>query len=177
MTPAAKFWVCKRAIEVCGEAMEVFGGNGYVEDSRLARLYREAPVNSIWEGSGNVMCLDVMRALSREPAGARALLDELERYSGGERRIGAELQALRRDMDLPPEELEGLGRSFVQRLVVVAQAGLLCASAPGAVAEGFLASRLGGRWGQVVGAIDPRQIDLGALLERSFALGAQGARA
>ncbi|SPE26538.1 putative acyl-CoA dehydrogenase AidB [Burkholderiales bacterium] len=177
MTPAAKFWVCKRAVEVCGEAMEVFGGNGYVEDSLLARLYREAPVNSIWEGSGNVMCLDVMRALSREPAAAHALLDELARLGGGERRIHAELQALRRDMDLPPEELEGLGRSFVQRLVVAAQACLLCASAPGAVAEGFLASRLGGPRGQVVGAIDTRQVDIGALLERAFADATAGALA
>ncbi|SPJ17086.1 putative acyl-CoA dehydrogenase AidB [Burkholderiales bacterium] len=170
MTPAAKFWVCKRALELSGEALEVFGGNGYVDDSPMARLYREAPVNSIWEGSGNVMCLDVMRALGREPDAARMLLDELGRLGGDEARIHAELQALRRDLDLPPDALEALGRSFVQRLVLVAQACLLRASAPAAVAEGFLATRLRGPWGQVVGAIDTRQLAVDALLQRSYAL-------
>lgn len=77
MTPAAKFWVCKRSVEITGEAMEVFGGNGYVQESIVSRLFREAPVNSIWEGSGNVMCLDVLRAMGREPEAARLLLQDL----------------------------------------------------------------------------------------------------
>jgi putative acyl-CoA dehydrogenase len=82
MTPAAKFWVCKRAVEVAGEAMEVLGGNGYVEPAVVARLFREAPVNSIWEGSGNIMCLDMLRALGREPEGSQALLAHLMDAAG-----------------------------------------------------------------------------------------------
>ena len=169
MTPAAKFWVCKRAVELSGEAMEVFGGNGYVEDSPLARLYREAPVNSIWEGSGNVMCLDVIKSVAQEPQIAQALLDELEGLAGEEPRIRAALAVLRRDLNLAPDALEALGRSLVQRLVVLAQACLLRAQAPSAVAEGFLASRLDGNWGHVVGAIDARRFNAEAVLERSFA--------
>ncbi|MBN3793264.1 acyl-CoA dehydrogenase family protein, partial [Burkholderia sp. Ac-20353] len=83
VTPAAKFWVCKRAVELTGEVMEVFGGNGYVDNGPIARLFREAPVNSIWEGSGNVMCLDVLRAVSREPDAAAALLGELHELAAG----------------------------------------------------------------------------------------------
>ncbi|MFY0080056.1 acyl-CoA dehydrogenase family protein, partial [Acinetobacter baumannii] len=78
VTPAAKFWICKRALEFTGECMEVWGGNGYVETGPMARLYREAPVNSIWEGSGNVMCLDVLRAISRETEGFAQLLMALD---------------------------------------------------------------------------------------------------
>ncbi len=95
VAPAAKFWVCKRAVEAAGEVMEIFGGNGYVDDGPIARLFREAPVNSIWEGSGNVMCLDVMRAISREPDAAHALIDELHALGGRDARIRAELDALR----------------------------------------------------------------------------------
>jgi len=169
MTPAAKFWVCKRAVELSGEAMEVFGGNGYVEDSPLARSYREAPVNSIWEGSGNVMCLDVVKAVAHEAQTTQALFDELESLGGSESRIRAELIALRRDLNLAPDALEALGRSLVQRLVVVAQACLLRAHAPSAVADGFLVSRLDAGWGHVVGAIDARRFNAAAVLERSFA--------
>lgn len=168
MTPAAKFWVCKRAVELSGEAMEVFGGNGYVEESPMARLYREAPVNSIWEGSGNVMCLDVVKAVAQEPQAAQALLDELEGLGGAEPRICAELVALRRDLSMASEGLEALGRSLVQRLAVVAQACLLRAQAPSAVAEGFLVTRLDANWGHVVGAIDARRFNAAAVLERAF---------
>ena len=91
MTPAAKYWICKRAPMVALEAMEVLGGNGYVEETPLARIYREAPVNSIWEGSGNVICLDVMRAARREPATIDALFAELDQTRGGNR-----------DLDAPP---------------------------------------------------------------------------
>src|SRR5690606_27132463 len=83
VVPAAKFWVCKRAIEFCGECMEVWGGNGYVEEAPMARMLREAPVNSIWEGSGNVMCLDVLRAIEREPEAWTALLQHLEEAAAG----------------------------------------------------------------------------------------------
>src|SRR5574337_893931 len=115
MTPAAKFWVCKRAVELTGEAMEVFGGNGYVEDGVMARLLREAPVNSLWEGSGNVMCLDLLRALQREPEAAQALLTELQAGAAGEPRLAAALRALQALLGTPPSELEALGRVLAQR--------------------------------------------------------------
>lgn len=170
MTPAAKFWVCKRAVELTGEAMEVFGGNGYVEDGVMARLFREAPVNSIWEGSGNVMCLDVLRALAREPEAARALLAELQPAAQGEPRIVAALQGLQALLASPPEQLEALGRVLAQRLVLVAQACLLRAHAPACVADAFIATRLeGGGAGRVAGAIDTRGMDVGAILARAFA--------
>ena len=170
MTPAAKFWVCKRAVELTGEAMEVFGGNGYVEDGVMARLFREAPVNSIWEGSGNVMCLDVLRALAREPEAARALLAELQPAAQGEPRIAAALQGLQALLAAPADELEALGRVLAQRLVLVAQACLLRAHAPACVADAFIATRLGdGCAGRVAGAIDTRGMDAGAILARAFA--------
>ncbi|MDR3453476.1 MAG: acyl-CoA dehydrogenase family protein [Rhodoferax sp.] len=169
MTPAAKFWVCKRGVELTGEAMEVFGGNGYVETSVAARLFRESPVNSIWEGSGNVMCLDVLRALSREPDAALALFQELADAAAGDAHILAELQALRALLSTPPDELEVLGRVLVQRLVLTAQACLLRRHAPAAVADAFVATRLATPGaGRVVGAIDTRSIDVGAVLARAF---------
>ncbi|WP_348682800.1 acyl-CoA dehydrogenase family protein [Acidovorax soli] len=169
MTPAAKFWVCKRAVELTGEAMEVFGGNGYVDSSVMARLFREAPVNSIWEGSGNVMCLDVLRAIGRAPDAAMALLAELAEAAAGEPLLQAELQALRSLLATPPEQREALGRVLVQRLVLVAQACLLRRHAPAAVADGFMATRLGSAGaGRVVGAIDTRAVDVAAVLARAF---------
>jgi len=169
MTPAAKFWVCKRAVELTGEAMEVFGGNGYVDAGPLARLYREAPVNSIWEGSGNVMCLDVLRAIAREPESAFALLDELQALAGDEAPLRRELDALR---DLlrrtPPAELEALGRQLAQRLVLAAQACLLRVQAPTLVADAFIASRHAAGHGRVYGALDTRGMDVEALLARAY---------
>lgn len=169
MTPAAKFWICKRAVELTGEAMEVLGGNGYVDSSVVARLFREAPVNSIWEGSGNVMCLDVLRALGREPEAAAALLAELADTAAGEPRLLAELQALQGLLATPPHALEALGRLLVQRLVLLAQACLLRRHAPAAVADGFIATRMGNACaGRVVGAVDSRAIDVAAVLARAF---------
>lgn len=169
MTPAAKFWVCKRGVELSGEAMEVFGGNGYVQDGAMARLFLESPVNSIWEGSGNVMCLDVLRALAREPEAASALLQDFADAGAGEPRILATLRPLQGLVALPPEQLEALGRVLVQRLVLVAQACLLRRHAPPAVADAFIATRLGdGGLGRVVGAIDARAMDVDAILQRAF---------
>ncbi|PZU42345.1 MAG: DNA alkylation response protein, partial [Acidovorax sp.] len=169
MTPAAKFWVCKRAVELTGEAMEVLGGNGYVEDGVMARLFREAPVNSIWEGSGNVMCLDVLRALQREPEAAHALLTELHAAAQGEPRIAAAARELQALLAAPAEQLEGLGRVLTQRLVLLAQACLLRQQAPAAVADAFVATRLADSGaGRVAGAIDPRGLDVAAVLARAF---------
>ncbi|WP_404301122.1 isovaleryl-CoA dehydrogenase [Alicycliphilus denitrificans] len=169
MTPAAKFWVCKRAVELTGEAMEVFGGNGYVEDGVMARLLREAPVNSIWEGSGNVMCLDLLRALAREPEAAQALLAELRETAAGEPRLAAALRELQALLALPPTELEALGRLLAQRLVLLAQACLLRRHAPAAMADAFIATRLDDAGaGRVAGAIDLRGMNVAAILARAF---------
>ncbi|MFZ4285348.1 acyl-CoA dehydrogenase family protein [Variovorax sp. HJSM1_2] len=169
VTPAAKFWVCKRAVELTGEAMETFGGNGYVEDGPMARLYREAPVNSIWEGSGNVMCLDVMRAVARDPEAALALMAQAVDATPGDALVLAEAQALRQMLGTAPEQLEGQGRLFCQRLVLLLQAGLLRQTAPVAVADAFIHTRLGSTgWGRVAGALDPAGVDVAALLARAY---------
>jgi putative acyl-CoA dehydrogenase len=148
MTPAAKLWVCKRAIECTGEAMELLGGNGYVEDGVLARLYREAPVNSIWEGSGNVMALDVLRAVAREPQAALALLDEFA--ASPDAPVQAEAQSLRRLLTGDPATLEAQARRVAQGLVLCAQAVLMREQSSGAAADAFIATRFGGD-GRLVG--------------------------
>ncbi|RYE95520.1 MAG: DNA alkylation response protein, partial [Oxalobacteraceae bacterium] len=153
VTPAAKFWICKRAIEFTGECMEVWGGNGYVETGLMARLYREAPVNSIWEGSGNVMCLDVLRAVGRDPEGATLLLGDLRDAAGGHAGLLALLDGLQRDLRAAPDEQEAMARRIAQRLVLAAQAALMLRHAPQDVAEAFAASRLDGEGGRVYGTM------------------------
>ena len=153
MTPAAKFWICKRAIAFTGECMEVWGGNGYVETGPMARLYREAPVNSIWEGSGNVMCLDVLRALERDPDGALLLLRDMGQAAAGHAGLLSLLDELGRGMQSAPEEREALARRFVQRLVLASQAALMLRHAPQEVAETFVASRLDADGGRVYGTM------------------------
>ena len=168
MTPAAKFWVCKRAVELTGEAMEVFGGNGYVEEGIMGRLFREAPVNSIWEGSGNVMCLDVMRGIARQPEHARLLLADLMDMAAGEARLKQEALALAQLLQTPPAELEGLGRQFTTRLTVLAQACLLRRGAPAFVTDAFIATRFDAHWGQVSGMLNPQAMDVDRLLARAL---------
>ncbi len=170
MTPAAKFWVCKRAVEFTGEAMEVFGGNGYVNESIVARLFREAPVNSIWEGSGNVMCLDVLRALSREREALQALFEDFTQAARDEPRIARALHELHALFTAPPDQLEAIARLLVQRLVLLAQACLLLRHAPAFVSDAFIATRLASPTGMggVIGALDARSIDIDRLLERAL---------
>lgn len=152
LTPAAKFWVCKRACALAQEAMEVLGGNGYVEESPMPRLYREAPVNSIWEGSGNVMCLDLLRALGRDPGGIAALEAELSPARGSDPAFDA--FALRLIADLPAAAADEAGaRSLAARLVLAVQAALLLRYAPPGTAAAFCASRLAGADGRVFGAV------------------------
>ncbi len=142
--PAAKFWVCKRAPMVAGEALECLGGNGYVEDSQMPRLYRDAPLNSIWEGSGNVTALDVLRALTRRPEAAGQVLAEIDAAAGADRRLDAAAGRLRRDLaGLAGARPAGYGaRRLAGQLAVVLQAALLTRFSPGPVAEAFCASRL-----------------------------------
>jgi putative acyl-CoA dehydrogenase len=161
-----KFWVCKRQPAVVGEALECLGGNGYVEESGLPRLYRDAPLNSIWEGSGNVQALDVLRALRRDPAGLDAFRGEVAAAAGADSRLDAataELTALLSD----GEDLESDARRVVERMALVLQGSLLVRHAPAAVADAFCASRLGGDWGHSFGTL-PRGVDTAALLDRAL---------
>ena len=165
-TPVAKYWTCKRTPGVAYEAMECHGGNGYVEDYPLARLYREAPLNGIWEGSGNVICLDVLRALHREPDSADALVGELESARGGDARFDTALDGLKADL-AKPSNLEPAARRFVERLALALQASILVRHAPPAVAGAFCASRLAGDHGGAYGTLPP-DTDFDAIIERAL---------
>jgi putative acyl-CoA dehydrogenase len=161
--PIAKYWNCKRAPGAIVEAMECHGGNGYVEEWNLARLYREAPVNAIWEGSGNVICLDVLRALEKSPASGEALLAELRRAKGGDGRLDDFVAALAQDLARRPDE--GGARGLVERMALALQASLLVRHAPQEVADAFCAARLGTRGG-LYGTL-PAGVDAAALVERA----------
>ncbi|MDF1481107.1 acyl-CoA dehydrogenase family protein [Extensimonas sp. H3M7-6] len=171
MTPAAKFWVCKRAVALTGEAMEVWGGNGYVETSGpMGRLFREAPVNSIWEGSGNVMCLDVLRAIARQPEDAQRLLEHLHDVAAAASapQLVAQVRQLRAALAQPPAELERQARRFTQRLALSAQACLMLQHASAEAAGAFISSRFDPDWGPVTG-ISSGTSDPGALLRAAWA--------
>jgi putative acyl-CoA dehydrogenase len=164
-TAAAKYQVCKRAPAMIGEAMECLGGSGYVEESILPRLYREAPVNAIWEGSGNVICLDVLRACVREPDALPALRDELARARGGDPRLDRFARELEVEL-ARGEDAELRARRTVERLALGLQGALVVRFAPAAVADAFCASRLGGEGGVGFGTLPPG-LDLEAILSRS----------
>ncbi|HSP10198.1 MAG TPA: isovaleryl-CoA dehydrogenase [Candidatus Dormibacteraeota bacterium] len=160
----AKFWVCKRAIAVVAEALECHGGNGYVEESILPRLYREAPVNSIWEGSGNVNALDVLRAMRKEPDSVPAFFAEVDSAQGMDQRLDRSTDALKKDLS-DPHEIEARARGVVERMALVLQASLLVRHGDPAVAELFCASRLAGEGGLSFGTLKPsRKFD--SVIER-----------
>jgi len=162
MTPAAKFWICKRAPVVAAEAMEVLGGSGYVEECVMPRLYREGPVNSIWEGAGNIMCLDVLRALERMPGAAELLLREIARSTEADTQLRAAAGRLERKLAGQAWKDESQARAIVRDLVLAMQAALLLRHAPPAVAEAFCVSRLsaepGGAFGLLSAAVPCRAI-------------------
>jgi putative acyl-CoA dehydrogenase len=147
-----KYWVCKRTPALVGEALECLGGNGYVEESGLPRLYREAPLNSIWEGSGNVNALDVLRALAREPASVEAFFAEVSLASGADARLDAAVDRCRKAL---VEADEAGARRLVESLALVMQGSLLVRHAPPAVADAFCATRLDGDWGHAFGTLPP----------------------
>ena len=157
-----KYWVCKRQPAVVAEALECLGGNGYVEESGMPRLYREAPLNSIWEGSGNVQALDVLRAMAREPASVEALLDELALARGADARLDAAVARLGDDLARADE---GSARRLVEQLALALQGSLLVRHAPAVVADAFCASRLAGDWGQAFGTL-PSGADTRAVTAR-----------
>jgi putative acyl-CoA dehydrogenase len=165
-TAVMKYWVCKRAPGHAAEALECLGGNGFVEESSMAVLYRDAPINSIWEGSGNVIALDVLRAMMREPAGLEAFVAECELARGADIRLDAHLARVadrsRRDL----EEFEA--RRTAEDLALALQASLLVRHSPPAIADAFCASRLGGGGGHAYGTL-PAGVDVAPILERSLA--------
>jgi len=180
-TAVMKYWVCKRTPGHAAEALECLGGNGYVEDSGMPLLYRDAPLNSIWEGSGNVAALDVLRALAKEPEGLPAFLAECELAAGAEPRFDAHLRRLREalagvsaDAGVGgPHPHAGGGdpqfqaRRLVEELALALQASLLIRHAPPAVADAFCASRLAGEGGRVYGTL-PAGVDARAIIARAL---------
>jgi putative acyl-CoA dehydrogenase len=163
-TAVSKYWVCKRSPVVAGEALECLGGNGYVEESGLPRLYREMPLNSIWEGSGNVQCLDVLRALAKSPETFEAFFAEVGEAAGTDPRLDAFVAATR-DEFADGEGIESRARRIVERMAKSLQGSLLLRYAPPAVADAYIASRLDGDAGLAFGTL-PAGVDFGAIVER-----------
>jgi putative acyl-CoA dehydrogenase len=163
-TAIAKYWVCKRGPGHAFEALECLGGNGYVEESGMPRLYREMPLASIWEGSGNVMALDVLRALAREPLALDVFLDELGEAAGGDARLDAFCARLRNELG-DPDAIEVRARRLVEQMALALQGALLVRHAPAAVADAFCASRLAGDGGLQYGTL-PAGSDCAAIVAR-----------
>lgn len=164
--PVAKYWVCKRAPGMIYEAQECLGGNGYVEESLLPRLYREAPVNTIWEGSGNVQCLDVLRVLEREPQALAAVLEAIGEPAQADTRLACYLDRLKRELE-DRDQRPVRARSLVEKLAVALQAALLIDGAPAPVADAFCQSRLGDDVGRLFGTLGGG-LDLETIIERAF---------
>jgi putative acyl-CoA dehydrogenase len=161
----AKYWNCKRAATFIHESLECHGGNGFVEEHIMPRLYREAPLNGIWEGSGNVIILDVMRAMEREPDTIPALLDEIRKARGADRRLDAFTDRLEDEIS-DHNNFETRGRYVVEMMVLALQGALLVQHAMPAVADAFCASRLDGHWGRAFGTL-PANLDLRGIVERA----------
>jgi putative acyl-CoA dehydrogenase len=168
MTPVVKYWVTKLAPPLVAEAMECLGGNGYVEDGTLARLYREAPLNAIWEGPGNVMALDVLRVLQREPDVAEMVLEDLAATVSGSAPLKAAFERLQAILH-EPREIDRRGRMLVELMAAVSAGAILHAHAPPTVADPFIVSRLAGparsTYGQGIDWADARAITDRALPE------------
>jgi putative acyl-CoA dehydrogenase len=160
----SKYWTCKRAIALVAEALECHGGNGYVEESIMPRLYREAPLNSIWEGSGNVNALDVLRAMDREPESVTAFVAEVEEARGSDARLDRSLAELKQSLSNGPGEEAG-ARRLVERMAVVLEGALLVRYGDPAVADAFCTSRLGGDWGHSFGTL-PQGLRLASIVQR-----------
>lgn len=163
-TALAKYWICKVTPPLVAEALECIGGNGYVEESPLPRLYRESPLNSLWEGAGNVNALDLLRAAAKEPQSVEALLAEIDLAAGGDDRLDVAVGRLRAEL-ADTEELELRARRIVELAALCLQGSLLVRYAPDEVAGAFCAARLGGEGGRAYGTL-PRGMDCAAIVER-----------
>jgi putative acyl-CoA dehydrogenase len=166
VTAIGKYWVCKRCPPFVSEALECLGGNGYVEDSGLARLYRQAPLNSIWEGSGNIQCLDVLRALRKEPASAEAFFAELDSVRGGSRTLDHEATALRNLLAEQGGDQEARARRMVERMAMALEAACLVRGGNVAISDAFAESRLARARGVAFGTLEPNASLQEALIER-----------
>jgi putative acyl-CoA dehydrogenase len=168
-TAVMKYWVSKRAAPHAAEALECLGGNGFVEDSGLPLLYRDAPLNSIWEGSGNVAALDVLRAMVKEPEGLPAFLDECELADGADPRLDAHLESVRERTRavFAGGDPQFEARRVVEDLAVALQGSLLVRHAPPAVADAFCSARLAGEGGRVFGTL-PAGVDAEAIIDRAL---------
>jgi len=160
----SKYWTCKRWPAHTAEALECLGGNGYVEESDLPRLFRESPLNGIWEGSGNVATLDVLRAMAKEPEAVEVFFAELDAAAGADARLDAAVRAVR-DSLVDAGTLELRARRVVEGMALALQGSLLVRYGHPAVADAFCASRLGGDWGRAYGTLPPG-VDFGAVIER-----------
>jgi putative acyl-CoA dehydrogenase len=165
-TAIGKYWVCKRSAGHAAEALECLGGNGYIEESIMPRLYRESPLNSIWEGCGNINALDVVRVMGREPRAVEAVLEEIAAAATADRRLDAAAERLRRELG-DPANLELRARRIVEQMALVLQGALLVRAGAPAVADAFCASRLDGDWGQAFGTLPPR-CDFASIIERAW---------
>jgi putative acyl-CoA dehydrogenase len=165
LTPIVKYWTCKRAPQHAAEALECLGGAGYVEESDLPRLFRQSPLNGVWEGSGNVICLDVLRAVARDPSTLDAYWDEVGVAAGADRRLDESVNALRKELE-DLDAIESRARRLVERLALVFQASLLVRNAPPSVADAFCAARLNGETYRAFGTMPPG-IDAKAIIQRA----------
>jgi len=165
LTPIAKYWVCRRAPAVAAEVLEVHGGNGYVEDHFVSRLYRDAPLNGVWEGSGNVICLDVMRGIGRSPESVAALMDEISSAKGMHPALDAALPRLE-VMLAAPGRFEANARRIVEEMALAVSASLLLRHAPSAMADAFCTSRLAGGRGMALGTL-PEGLALRDIIDRA----------
>jgi putative acyl-CoA dehydrogenase len=165
VTPMIKYWTCKRAPQHAAEALECLGGAGYVEESDLPRLFRQSPLNGVWEGSGNVICLDVLRALAREPDALGAYWDEVGVAAGADARLDDGVAELRKELD-DLQFVEVRARRLVERMAIVFQGALLVRHAPPAVADAFCASRLAGDSGRAFGTLPPG-VDTRSIVDRA----------
>ena len=166
---ASKYWVCKRATPHAAEAMECLGGNGYAEESGMPRLYREAPLMGIWEGSGNVSALDTLRAMATRPECVEVLFDELAITSGQDARLDAHVDGLRAGLS-DVQALEYRGRKVAEDISLALQGSLLVRHGHPAVTDAFLATRMAGDWGGAFGTL-PKGLDLGPVIERALVKG------
>jgi putative acyl-CoA dehydrogenase len=164
-TPVAKYWACKCAPQFVAEALECHGGNGYVADHLMERLYREAPLNGIWEGTGNVICLDVLRSMQHESETLEAFLDEIAQARGANAHLDAFADDLARRL-ANPAGLEPVARRVVEMMALALQASLLVRYSSSAVADAFCATRLDGDWGRAFGTM-PQALDTQAIVDRA----------
>jgi putative acyl-CoA dehydrogenase len=164
-TPVAKYWACKRAPQFVAEALECHGGNGFIADHLIERLYREAPLNGIWEGTGNVICLDVLRSMQREPETIDVFLGELAQARGANARFDAFADDLGRRL-VNPSALEPIARRVVEMMAFALQASLLVRYSSAAVADAFCSTRLDGNWGRAFGTM-PQGLDTQTIVDRA----------